>query len=105
MWWKDGKAKEVKRAEMLQYKEKMNTKMSSGQKGEGDGIISTQYGNTGEEKWQSKHRKREEFKRKKRAEGENKENFRREKLCASFTSEQSNKLWESAWGNSLLSSN
>lgn len=35
---------------MLWYKEKMNTKMSSGQKAEGDRIISTQYGNTGEEK-------------------------------------------------------
>ena len=62
--------------------------MSSGQKVEGDRIISTQYGNTEEEK----PRKREEFKGEKRAGEENKENFRRKKLCASFTSEQSNKL-------------
>lgn len=69
MWWKDGEAKEVNRAEMLWYKEKMNTKMSSGQKAEGDRIISTQYGNTGEEKWHSKPRKREEFKEEKMSRG------------------------------------
>lgn len=52
-----------------------------------------------------KARKREEIKREKRAEEENKENFRREKLCALFTSEPRNKVRVLALGNSLLSSN
>lgn len=66
--------------------------MSPGQKVDGDRIISAQYGNVGERKWYSKPRKKEESKRKNWVEKKNKENFRKEKLCASFTSEENNKL-------------
>lgn len=47
---KTWRGKEVRRAEMLQYKEKKQTRMSPGQKVDGDRIISAQYGNVGERK-------------------------------------------------------
>lgn len=50
--------KEVKRAEMLQYEEKMNNKTSSEYKVEREAISSTHYGNTGEDKQHSKPSKR-----------------------------------------------
>lgn len=86
--------KEVKRVEMLQYKENMNNKTNWREK-HAVALIMAPLGKTSNtanparEKWRkNKWRKR-----------------RREELCDSFTSAQSNKLIESALGNSLLSSN
>lgn len=56
--------KEVKWAEMPQYKEKMNNKTSSRHKEERETLSSHHYGTTGEDKWHSKPSKRKEFKRK-----------------------------------------